>query len=239
MRTRQLSLPKPCTQDWSAMQDRDQGKFCSHCQKTVIDFTGYDDAAFIAYFQKAKTPPCGRFTQRQLSLTIPRPAMPLWSPAKLYRYLTAGLLTIVSVPAITQARPATTITANTTQEHNAESGQAPEAITGTDTVTIQGTITDMQGKTIAGVTIRVQKAGIEMTTDAYGHFSFKIAASQRNTTVLLIGADGFEIKKVNLADHGDRLTVALGEPVLLGDVEYVEVKPPVQQRSTKPSRKKH
>ncbi|MBX2906937.1 MAG: hypothetical protein KF744_12915 [Taibaiella sp.] len=41
-----LSIPSPCNQPWEEMTaSGNDGRYCSHCQKTVIDFTTWSDAS--------------------------------------------------------------------------------------------------------------------------------------------------------------------------------------------------
>jgi hypothetical protein len=61
-----LNIPKPCDQGWSNMTPSDNGRFCSSCQKNVIDFTNFSDNELINYLNKNKSV-CGRITENQLN----------------------------------------------------------------------------------------------------------------------------------------------------------------------------
>ncbi len=96
----QLSIPKPCHKDWEAMTPNQQGRHCNVCAKTVVDFTGMDDAAVQHYFLNRKEiSTCGRFKQEQVSrITISLPAdilqinLPKWK-----QFLAACLLAFSSM----------------------------------------------------------------------------------------------------------------------------------------------
>lgn len=63
----QLSIPKPCHEDWNGMQPADQGRHCNACAKTVIDFTSMsDDEVKNFLLSKADERVCGRFNSDQL-----------------------------------------------------------------------------------------------------------------------------------------------------------------------------
>jgi hypothetical protein len=46
----QIQIPTPCGENWERMDRGEQGRFCQHCQKTVVDFTGMTDAEVLGYF---------------------------------------------------------------------------------------------------------------------------------------------------------------------------------------------
>lgn len=64
----EISIKKPCHQNWDHMTPNEQGAFCSKCVKTVIDFSSksIDDIKhFFAVKQDEKI--CGRFEKNQLT----------------------------------------------------------------------------------------------------------------------------------------------------------------------------
>jgi hypothetical protein len=61
-----LSIPEPCQEDWDRMTQVEKGKFCSSCQKTVLDFTSMSDRELVDFFRKPVGSVCGRFHQMQL-----------------------------------------------------------------------------------------------------------------------------------------------------------------------------
>jgi hypothetical protein len=72
----ELHIPKPCLEDWSAMQPAEKGRHCASCQKTVIDFTQMSDAEIVRYMSRAGSSICGRFLPDQLSRKLEDPIAP-------------------------------------------------------------------------------------------------------------------------------------------------------------------
>ena len=69
--TFKISVKAPCHEDWGGMSNTNDGRFCSSCEKEVIDFTKLSDDEVIAYIQKnAKHGGCGRFLNTQLETII-------------------------------------------------------------------------------------------------------------------------------------------------------------------------
>jgi hypothetical protein len=95
--TIKISIPEPCAQKWDEMQPDNNGRFCSSCEKTVVDFTKMDDEGFVAYFQNIKNIPCGRLTERQLSLDIPFKSKPLLPFGKMSKYIAASMITVAAL----------------------------------------------------------------------------------------------------------------------------------------------
>jgi|GEM_PF-704292 len=75
----QLSIPKPCHEDWNVMTPVEKGKFCGSCQKQVVDFSRMSDRDIAQFFKKPSTGSvCGRFMTDQLdrSIDIPKKRIP-------------------------------------------------------------------------------------------------------------------------------------------------------------------
>ena len=70
-----LSVPNPCSEDWNRMTPKDKGRFCSSCDKVVIDFTKLSTYEIEDYIEANKDKQlCGHFKQSQLqsiNLRIP------------------------------------------------------------------------------------------------------------------------------------------------------------------------
>lgn len=70
----QLSVPKPCHENWQSMTANEKGKFCNACATTVVDFSGMTTTDVKDYLiQHKEEKVCGRFDQKTLdtiNLTI-------------------------------------------------------------------------------------------------------------------------------------------------------------------------
>lgn len=72
----QIKIPVPCREDWTGMVLKDEGRFCIHCAKSVIDFSRFTDQQLHEYFeQHRKSQICGRIPDSKLDapFVIPRP----------------------------------------------------------------------------------------------------------------------------------------------------------------------
>lgn len=63
----QISIPKPCHEDWDAMTPGDRGRHCGQCSKMVMDFTDWTIEEISAYlYAQRHQSVCGRFRDDQL-----------------------------------------------------------------------------------------------------------------------------------------------------------------------------
>jgi hypothetical protein len=95
-----ITIPKPCHQDWEAMTPNQQGRHCTACAKTMVDFSllSYEEVKqFFLHEKKEKV--CGRFKQDQLHriiialpVNVLQITMPRWK-----QFLTACLLVFSSM----------------------------------------------------------------------------------------------------------------------------------------------
>ena len=89
-----IHIPHPCHEDWGAMQPNAQGRHCSLCQKTVVDFTGMSDKQILQQIQQAAGKSiCARVMPHQTYRNLAVPNAPLirngWSG---WRWLLAGAI---------------------------------------------------------------------------------------------------------------------------------------------------
>jgi TonB family protein len=84
-----LSVPDPCGQDWDQMPLKAEGRHCSSCQKTVIDFTVMSDQQILDYLSGNRGKKmCGTFKNSQLN-SAPAPLKP---SSQLIRFVAAALI---------------------------------------------------------------------------------------------------------------------------------------------------
>ncbi|MGB5981384.1 MAG: hypothetical protein WBG46_04500 [Nonlabens sp.] len=66
-----FDIPEPCHEDWNSMTPSDQGRFCSACEKTVIDFTDMQPPEIAAYLKQYQSQQvCGRVKSAHLNQVI-------------------------------------------------------------------------------------------------------------------------------------------------------------------------
>ncbi|HEY2726523.1 MAG TPA: carboxypeptidase-like regulatory domain-containing protein [Parafilimonas sp.] len=61
-----IYIPKPCHEDWNKMTPTQQGKFCSACNKQVVDFSLMSDNQILNFLSHQSGKLCGRFDAEQL-----------------------------------------------------------------------------------------------------------------------------------------------------------------------------
>ena len=88
-----ISIPEPCTENWSDMTPTERGKFCAHCQKDVIDFSTKTDTEIANFVKNNKGNFCGRFVDTQLNKEFSYIEQEKYSNLKYAAALALGLMT--------------------------------------------------------------------------------------------------------------------------------------------------
>ncbi|WP_162902811.1 carboxypeptidase-like regulatory domain-containing protein [Taibaiella koreensis] len=241
-RRKQLSLPAPCTEDWNTMQPVSCGRFCSACQKTVIDFSAYSDAEFTAYFQKAPDLPCGRFTAHQLSLPLDtkKYSMPAWLRTG-SKYVAAAFLGLAGIATRTYGQT------NQMEQHPGydKGGQTSTPIASTDTIRIRGQVLDDNGEASPGAIVILEHTQTSTMTDNDGHFRLEIPVPQRQPVSLVIRALAMQDTLISVTDDKAYLTIRMKQrdsneidEVMMYGRPDIEKPEGLWYRLTKPFRKK-
>ena len=66
----QIRIPEPCSESWDNMGQVENGRFCSSCSKTVVDFSLMTDQEVLSYLGNQGKKVCGRFTPDQVDRDI-------------------------------------------------------------------------------------------------------------------------------------------------------------------------
>lgn len=149
-----VSVPEPCSQDWNEMKPVEKGRFCTHCQKTVIDFSGVTDKEVFEYFTAATTVPCGRFRRSQLDTNL-RPQKRKQRPWKFFYCHAAALLaffTLKSAAVFAQGKEPVTVqpaVRKPVSDSAAQSVRISGTVKGEDGIAIENAGISFDNKSVA------------------------------------------------------------------------------------------
>ena len=192
-----LSIPKPCHENWEAMTPAEKGRFCSVCSKTVLDFTKASDKEIISYLNNNKNA-CGRFNNYQLNrdLIIPKQKSSYW-------FITAasvlGFLGLNNQTVFSQIPPKTEQTDKIKTTHD-----TTKTTLGLKKIT--GVVSDELGP-LAGASIEVIGINRTTATDFDGNFTIEVEEGQK----LLISYIGFHNKEIIVDSNTQHVSIKLEE----------------------------
>jgi CarboxypepD_reg-like domain len=221
----QLTIPKPCHENWDAMTDVQKGKFCGSCQKQVVDFTNMSDRQLAQFFKKPSTGSvCGRFMNDQLEreIEIPKKRIP-WlkyfftialpaffiskasaqQPHKMGKVIRPALRDTTKTVSVPQIRmlgmvaPEITpvVKGDTVFQIVKESPKAKDMI--------RGRVVDDTGEPVPYASIIMEETKVGLSADSNGVFSIKQHTFQRPIK-LIISSAGYETNEVEfLKTYGE------------------------------------
>ena len=182
----QLQIPEPCQQSWEEMIPLPGGRFCRHCEKTVVDFTRMADRDIARLYLRREGRVCGHFRQDQLNKRLPLPApVSRWQKFRAIGALLSGLLLSGAAAAQTALQQPLIIVPSI--------GQKPGLQTASRL--LKGIVTDEAGEPLIGAAIALAAAdgpgrilaGTASLAD--GRFELKIPerAKQFHLTISYLG----------------------------------------------------
>ena len=191
----QLGIPKPCSENWSQMSPEANGRFCSSCQKMILDFTAMEDNEILQWFANHQGSACGRFRPDQLNrpMIIPPEKKSRW---RYWHYLIAGLLFSSEVSAQTKSAGVPM------SQHIYPAPDTRTLMGDTILVTegqptpdlIRGRLMDANGNSVPDASIKYNKAQ-GVSSDANGYFSIGVNKPSIHDT-LTISSVGYEILRI-------------------------------------------
>jgi len=192
-----IQISNPCHEEWEGMQTNLNGKFCGSCQKTVVDFTRFTDAALKHWFNENQGSSCGRFKPEQLDRYIGEKNQSFF---KIFKpgLIAASVFAFVSIPKLTYAQYIKPLEAECKNQHN----QASDGIEGEYTF-IKGRVYDQDGIGLNNINIELNGQYMYAKTAADGSFYIRIKKPQNRTIgELIFTSNAFETKK-NLFVFGE------------------------------------
>jgi len=184
----QITIPHPYSQNSDEMALTADGRFCAHCQKTVIDFSTWGDTALYNFFSKNTGNVCGTFSYDQLNRPVHIPYQP---HSRLYRITIAMGLTLIFAQTphlLAQSRPPIV---------QSKGDIVPEFINDKHYGGIYGRVLDDKKEVFPGAIVQVYLGAIlkeEVITDLDGNYT--IGPLEAGYYDLLVKHNGYNEIKV-------------------------------------------
>lgn len=214
-----LNIADPCHEDWNKMTPVEQGRFCTSCQKKVVDFTMQTDEEIISFFKNYNGSACGRFTDDQLDRPIQQIEL---KPASSFLKYAAGLLMpafLFATKAKAQFKeqmPKQVSTKSTNQICYPTSVIASDQVIvlggyspswHQKTLFVQGVVIDEETKEpLAGVSIMIKGTNQGVVTDVNGKYSIYLKSKKVVLQFSSIGYETKEVKGNTLNKNADMVT---------------------------------
>lgn len=180
-----ITIPKPCHENWEAMTPEDKGRFCSVCTKTVFDLTKATDKEIIEHLRKDKNA-CGRFYKNQLSqdLVINKHNSNYWT---IFTFSLIGLFGFGNHNVYSQVKQDTVQTEKNT-DIKVKNDQPKYR-------KIKVNVYDELGE-IAGAKVRIKGTNKKTITDIQGNFEIEV----KNNDILEITYEGKITEEILISD---------------------------------------
>jgi hypothetical protein len=184
-----IQISNPCHEEWAGMQADSNGKFCSSCQKSVVDFTHFTDAALKQWFNQDQGGSCGRFKPEQLDRYIGGKTVPIFKVFK-PSLIAASIFAFLSIPKLTYAKHIDALETRFLQHKQVSEDLEVEY------TFIKGRVYDLDGIGLNHINIELKDQNIYAETAADGSFYIKIKKPKNRTIVeMTFTSNAFETKK--------------------------------------------
>ena len=211
----QIHIPKPCSESWEQMAPQAKGRYCSACEKTVVDFTRMSDAELIAFLQKSTDQStCGRLRNDQMDRPLILPvAHPAW-------YNRLGLLFLGVLGTVTAEgqnrkpvlHPVAISPKPQTAQHPVPVKKKVRKRKRIKMIAIKGRVVSVDSVGVGFIGVGLTKGGWVTRTDSNGYFTLRIPKSRRSHAVLKVAGPGFNTWESRLSQlHLKSLIIAITE----------------------------
>ncbi len=176
------------------------GRYCSHCQKTVIDFTGWSDDELYQFLVRKNQAVCGRLYHFQLNRPIAPPGEPNRSLFRMSLVLGLSLLFVAGGDVLARPKPPLI---DSQVVHNGNSHG----------IKMDGMlqIIDSKGRPLKNASVKLMQKGnviYSFVTDARGEYTVgKIKSGKYNLRIGCVGYKTLQIPSVELSDKTRRRDV--------------------------------
>ena len=218
---KKIQIIDPCKQDWNQMMDFNQNKFCTKCEKEVVDFTSYTTKQLVKKINGSNKV-CGKITKTQLDADLRNNSG--------NKYLNKWALFIGLGTFIGFSNP---VLANKS-EHKTELREKTQwkSILPTkkinDSIKITGKVIDSDSLELPGTNVTYKGTEISTQTDFDGNFTLIIPTEKlMKKNLLVFSFVGYKTEEIEFNKTDESIKVQMNidaeleqEVVILGGISY-------------------
>lgn len=151
-----------------------KGRFCNHCQHTIVDFSRMSDAQVVQILSQKDAPKCGRWRNSQLNRVLEAPN--LHRNRFLPRFAVGAMLALAAAPhAILAQSPPTQVVRTLENQKQLPSNPEPTPPATDDLAIFSGkVIWKDTGEEVPFATVRVKDRQVGTVSDEEGNFKLEI-----------------------------------------------------------------
>jgi hypothetical protein len=190
-----MTIPKPCSEHWDAMDEVERGKYCSVCEKVVVDFSTANKQDIITYIRSGEKI-CGRFPKRFLDTTLEEDKVK--APSKGYGLVATVVNLLAWTTVATVAISCQTKNEQKTSVEEVVSTKSPEVVY-VGPLTIKGKISS-ELEEIDKVKITLQGHNLSTSTNSKGEFELEIPHQVKKAGEVLVLDFPAGATEVNIGD---------------------------------------
>lgn len=219
-----ISIPVPCTENWTNFSPSTNGRYCSTCSKTVVDFTQMNDQEVLNYFNAKPSHTCGRLRADQLKIYSTHPVTKSNSASALMKMGFVGLLLLLlNKPA--QAQMNLSSADIEMVQHEASGFTSHESTV----FMISGKVVDDSGAPLPGCSIVLKGTNYGTVTNGDGTFSFPHELKEGD--ILIFSFIGYQSKEYVVTGAISDLVIKMDIVELMGAVAVDDVYHSKNERS--------
>lgn len=218
-----ISVPNPCSEQWSNFTSTSTGGFCSSCSKNVIDFTKMGDDEIRDFFNNKPAHSCGRFRSDQLKDYTYSEPIKIHSG---YALLKAGFVSLLLV-LISKNASAQNVNTKTNTEvvQPACKNREEKNVTNNPDQIIKGVVKSQDdNQPLPGASVYLKGSTIGISTDEKGRFQFPQQLAEGD--VITFSFIGFETQEYVIPkDASDVIEIPMAPSytIMMGAVASDEV----------------
>ena len=216
-----IKIPEPCHENWNKMTPTDKGRFCSSCEKEVVDFTAMSKHEIQQYFiNKTTEATCGRLKKTQLveinreEITSSRFSPKPW-------WIAAATFLFIAKPGFSQGATHSDYTDRLNKKPKISS-RLFHSNENQKEIEIRGTLVDsLTQETLPFVNVMIKGTKQGCSSDIDGNFRLSFAKENRDSVIIEARMVGYETytKTVKLNKsliELDTLNLTISETKLIG-----------------------